>query len=134
MNFLSLSFWFGIQPPTFVSWVSNFFVVAFLAMTVVGIGVKVYGAKSGMEKLMRRAVERVGSLFLTMGLLGLLWWAMTYEKVPMLSMRIWIIAWLALVGYWIWLIVKYVRVEIPAKHAMAKEREQYEKWLPKPKK
>lgn len=118
----------------FTARLSNFLVVAFLAFSVVGIGVKVYGSKSGMEKLMRRAVERAGNLLVTMGLLGLLWWAVTYEKVPLLSMRIWIIGWLVLTGYWVWRIVKYVRVEVPAKRNMAKEREQYEKWLPKPKK
>lgn len=134
MNLLSFSYWFGLQPPMFTSWVSTTLIVVFVAMSVVGVGFMVYGAKGGMEKLMRRAIERMGNMMLTMGVAGLLWWAVTYESVPMLSLRVWILVWLGLAGWWAWSIVKYVRVEIPAKRAMAKEREQYEKWLPKPKK
>ncbi len=134
MNLLSLSYWFGLQPPSFVSWANTFLIVVFVAMSVMGIGTKVYGVKSGLDKLMKRAVDRVGTLLLTMGLAGLFWWGVSYERVPLLSMRFWAVVGLVLAGIWIWSIAKYVRVEIPAKRALAKEREQYEKWLPKPKK
>jgi protein-S-isoprenylcysteine O-methyltransferase Ste14 len=134
INLLNPMYWFQIQPAAMVPWASTASIVIFTAMFVVGIGVKVYGAKSGMEKLVRRAVERAGTLLVTMGLIGGVWWLVCYERVPMLSMRVWLLVWLVSMGLWIWSIAKYLRVEVPAKRAKAKEREQYEKWLPKPKK
>ncbi|MDD5438128.1 MAG: hypothetical protein PHC70_03220 [Patescibacteria group bacterium] len=134
MNLLTLNFWFQMQPPMFLAWVNIFFLVVFAAMVIVGIIAKVYAVKSNLEKLLRRAVHRAGNLLLTMGLIGLLICFFTYETVPILSMRIWLLVWLGSAIAWAWSIIRYVRVEIPAKHEMQVERERVNKWLPKAKK
>lgn len=134
MNLLSLNFWFQMQPPMFLPWVSIFFLVVFSALVIVGIIAKIYAVKSNQEKLTRRAVQRAGNLLLTMGLIGLLIWFFTFENVPILSMRIWLLVWLGSAIAWAWSIIRYVRVEIPAKHSMQAERDRMNKWLPKAKK
>ncbi len=104
--------------------------IIFSAMVILGIVAKVYGVKAGLDKLVRRAVERAGTLLLCMGLVGLLMYFISYERVPVLSMRALYIVWLVGLGLWIWSIYKYVKVEIPSKRSMAAEREKLSKWLP----
>lgn len=130
---MSLNFWFQMQPPSFLAWVGITLLVVFTAMVIVGIAAKIYAAKSSLDKFLRRAVQRAGTLLLAMGLLGLFICFFTYEQVPILSMRIWLLVWLLSTVLWAWSIVKYVRVEIPAKRELMAERERINKWIPKPK-
>lgn len=134
VNIFTFDYWFMMQPLMFVGWASVVLLVLFTAMTVLGIAGIVYGMKANLDKFLRRAVERSGSLLVTMGLVGLMLYFFAYERVPMLSMRIWYIMWLAILGFWAWGIWRYVRVEIPAKREMKAERDRLNKWLPKAKK
>ncbi len=118
----------------FIQWVSVFFLVLFAALVILGVIAKIYAVKSNLEKLLRRAVQRAGNLLLTMGLVGLLLYFFTYENVPILSMRIWLLVLLGSGIAWAWSIYHYVKVEIPAKHGMQAERDRMNKWLPKAKK
>ena len=90
MNLLSLSFWFQLQPPMFLGWIGTVLLIVFSLMAVIGLAVKIYGAKSSLEKYRKRAVQKAGSLLLTMGLAGLMFYFFTYERLPILSMRIWL--------------------------------------------
>jgi len=103
----------------------------FSAMVILGIVAKVYGVKAGLDKLVRRAVERAGTLLLIMGLVGLLMYFISYERVPVLSMRALYLVWLFGLGLWAWSLYRYVKIEIPSKRSMAAEREKLTKWLPK---
>lgn len=133
MNLLSLSFWFQLQPPMFLGWIGTSLLVVFALMTVIGLVLKIYGVKSGLEKYRKRAVQKAGSLLLTMGLAGLMFYFFTYERLPLLSMRIWLIVWLGVVVLWIWSIYQFIKIEIPRVEALRQERERLEKWLPKKK-
>lgn len=134
MNLLNFNFWFQMQPPMFVAWVGTTLLVVFMALTLVGLVAKVYGLKANFDKFVRRAVERAGTLLLTMGLVGLLFYLFVFESVPILSMRIWLIVWLLSAAAWAWSILHYVRVEIPRINRLKAEREKLNKWLPKSKK
>lgn len=117
----------------FLAWVGTFLLVFFTVLAVVGLIAKIYGLKASLDKYMRRAVERAGTLLLTMGLFGLLLYFFVYESVPILSMRFWLMFWLILTAIWVWRIVHYVRVEVPKIHQLKAEREHLNKWLPKAK-
>lgn len=123
-----------MQPDMFIPWVGMTFLVVFTVMAIVGIVAKIYGVKAGLDKFVRRAVERAGNLLLTMGLVGLLICFFTFEHVPILSMRLWLLVWLLSALAWVWSIARYVRVDIPAKRELMAERERLNKWIPKPKK
>lgn len=122
-----------MQPDMFIPWVGMTFLVVFTVMAIVGVVVKIYGVKAGLDKFVRRAVERAGNLLLTMGLIGLLIYFFTFEHVPILSMRLWLLVWLLSALAWVWSIARYVRVDIPAKRELMAERERLNKWIPKPK-
>lgn len=117
----------------FIPLMGTVLLVIFTVMAIVGLVAKIYGVKSGLDKFVRRAVERAGTLLLTMGLIGLLLCFFTFESVPILSMRIWLLVWLASALAWIWSIARYVQVDIPAKRELMAKRERLNKWIPKPK-
>jgi hypothetical protein len=131
INLLSPTFWFQIQPPPILVWSGRIMLACFSAMVILGIVAKVYGVKAGLDKLVRRAVERAGTLLLIMGLVGLLMYFISYERVPVLSMRALYLVWLFGLGLWAWSLYRYVKIEIPSKRSMAAEREKLTKWLPK---
>ncbi|HPN14494.1 MAG TPA: hypothetical protein PLF71_00030 [bacterium] len=133
MNLLSLSFWFQLQPPMFLGWIGTVLLIVFSLMAVIGLAVKIYGAKSSLEKYRKRAVQKAGSLLLTMGLAGLMFYFFTYERLPILSMRIWLMVWLGVLVLWTWSIYQFIKIEIPRVEALRQEREKLEKWLPKKK-
>lgn len=132
-NLLNLNLWFQVQPPMFVPWVGTALLVVFTALAVVGLVAKIYGVRAGLDKLVRRAVQRAGTCLLSMGLTGLLLYFFVYEHVPVLSMRLWLLVWLLSILVWAWSILRYVQVEIPKVNAVKAERERLNKWLPKPK-
>ncbi len=134
MNLLTFDFWFQMQPSMFLPWVSATLLVVFIALAIMGLVAKVYGMKANLDKFVRRAVERAGTLLLTMGLVGLLYYLFVFESVPILSMRVWLIVWLLSGLAWAWSILHYVRVEIPRINQLKSEREKLNKWLPKSKK
>jgi len=117
----------------FVPWVGTALLVVFTALAVVGLVAKIYGVRAGLDKLVRRAVQRAGTCLLSMGLTGLLLYFFVYEHVPVLSMRLWLLVWLLSILVWAWSILRYVQVEIPKVNAVKAERERLNKWLPKPK-
>lgn len=105
----------------------------FSLMAVIGLAVKIYGVKSDLEKYRKRAVQKIGGLLFVMGITGLLFYFFTYENLPILSMRIWLIVWLGAVALWIWSVYKFIKTEIPRVEVLRQERERLEKWLPKKK-
>ncbi|MBU2566832.1 hypothetical protein KKG46_04730 [Patescibacteria group bacterium] len=132
-NLFTLSYWFALQPQFFTSFIGTALLVVFVAMVVVGVVGYVFSIKRKTDKYIRRAIERASGMLLTHGLFGLLLYFFAFEHIPILSMRIWFVLWLATLFIWGWFIYKYVKFEIPAKRAMKEQREKMNKWLPKSK-
>ena len=108
------------------------FVVSLL--TLAGIAVFIYCLRGNMDRLMRQAMEKAGSLLFTTGLIGLLLYALAYERVVYLGMRA---LWIPLAVWFVWkcwTLYKLVYVTNPELRKTQLERERFEKWLPKPNK
>lgn len=131
---LTLTYWFQLQPPAMIPWIGTLLLVVFILFVITGVLAKVLFAGRMGDKLVRRAVERGGTVLLTMGIWGAYMSFVSYERIPLLSMRIWYIVWLAVSIWWGWTIYRYLKVEVPAKRAMQIERDRLNKWLPNAKK
>ncbi len=128
---LTLRYWFTLNPAPFLPWAERFMLVAFGAFVVFGIVAWMAELKGRFSKPIKRAFERAASLLAWNGVLGLLLWAFSYERIPVLSMRFFYVLWLAWVLWGFWRIYRYVWVEIPAQESRARERAEREKWLPR---
>ena len=130
-----LSFWFNLEALPFMPWLDRALPIVMALGLALGIAAMGYAAKAkGLEKDFRHLVRSLGALGFWAGLTGLILYFFVWERIPVLSMRVFWLVWLGGFGWWKWKIYQaYFKVR-PAEIAKQKEREAYEKWLPKPKK
>jgi hypothetical protein len=124
-------FWFNPNPPPLMPAIQMFFLVLFVAMTVMGVAAYVVRFRPGLEKPTRRALERAGNGLLACGLSGLALVGVTYERVGYLSMRLWFLVLFIGLGFWAYRLYTFVWVEIPRMKAARQQQDEYNKWLPK---
>ncbi len=130
---LTLHYWFALSPTPFMFWVDIALWVFFGLLFVAGIAAYFVKGKSKQDKLVKRAIGRLGNLAVTMSLVGLLLQFFTFERINVLSMRVLYIFWLIGVGIWFWTIYRYWSVEIPKIRQKRLAEESINKWLPKKK-
>ncbi len=131
---LTLSFWFAPTPPPFIPFFDHAVLVVSAAFLIVGILAYFLRTRGRIDRLTKDAVASAANTLLVTGIIGLILYALAFERVAFLSMRVlWIplAAWLVWRAWTHW---KTVMVDIPAIRKIAAERQQFEKWLPKPKK
>ena len=129
-------YWFHVYAIPFLPSVS-IAIVLILSILTLGGGIGyIFFLSSRFEKLdkyERRLWRSVSLACFWFGVAGFLLFAMTGQRIPILSMRIWWVVWLGIV---IWVVSRFVRrarKKIPAERRLYSERAAYEKWLPKPK-
>lgn len=132
--FLTLEYWFNVRAIPFTPIVERALIVAFVVWTFVGIGAYLFQLKRGFSKPAKRALRKFASLLTWSGIVGLVLWVFTYQRVPVFSMRFLYLLWIGWVVIGFYSIYKYLWVEVPAKRKLHEERLEREKWLPKKKK
>jgi hypothetical protein len=130
---LTLSFWFGTLPPPFMPKIGMFLLSLPITMVFVGALALLFTLRAGTDKLVRRAVARAGRALLNWGIVGLLLFLFSFERVPFLSMRFFWLLWAVWIGVQTYKMWRYASVDLPAVKQERAERDQYEKWLPKKK-
>ncbi len=128
------SFWFSPMPPPFMPWVDRALPIIFALLFVAGIIVYLIAFKQNWDKMMRRALRKAADRLAILGCVGLLLYALSYERIYVLSARVGYLLWLALLAWYAWTMYKLVTIEMPAMEQRQAEREQKNKWLPKSKK
>lgn len=127
------SFWFSTVPMPFSFWTDRVLIVLSLAFSLVGIIGLVYLMRASIEKRVRRVYQSTAWQLIWIGLVGLLLWSFTYERVPVLSMRFAWIVWLGWIAWVVWSTWRRLRIELPAESERYAERDRLAKWLPKKK-
>ncbi len=105
--------------------------VLFCVFLLAGIIVRLLVWRAGWDKLMKKALRRAASALTVLGVVGLLLYVFSYERIYVLSMRFGYAIWFALFAWYVWRLLLLVRVEIPAVERSHREREEKNKWLPK---
>lgn len=132
---LTLGYWFRIYPLPILPVVGYIILFVMLAILCAGVGIMLYGRMAkGLEKSVRAAWRSLGAVVLWAGIVGLYLYAMTWQIVPVLGMRVWYVVWVVLFGWLTFKASKCLWKDIPAGQAQERARSSYEKWLPKPKK
>jgi hypothetical protein len=108
--------------------------IAFAGLFVAGLVVWIIEMRSHMSKWTKRAMGKAAAHLGWTGIVGLLLWMFTYERLPVLSMRFFYILWAVWFVLGAVFVVRFVWVKIPELEARNKERMEREKWLPKSKK
>ncbi len=131
---ITFSFWFSLFPQPFSRVFDVLLLWGNVAVILAGIALLVFLARIKLEKDLRRPTRFCGAFLIWFGLVGLLLYAFTWLRIPILSMRFFYLVWLAGYGAWAWRIWKDIFMIRPQRKREEAERAAYEKWLPKPKK
>lgn len=131
-SIFTVSFWFAVFPPPFLTWVDRTLLMLSVLACISGV-VLIYLTRRlhAQKKLEQQVWNLTQMTLLWSGVIGLLLYTFTYERIPYLSMRVW---WLALVAWTLWrclTIWRLVYIKLPHARKEAAQREQYTKWLPK---
>ncbi len=127
------SFWVNPYTQPFSPWVDHLVLFFLVVLTLAPFGIS-WMRRRAKEKLIKRIWGRVFGVCLCAGLTGLVLYAITWQRIPVLGVRIfWPIWFLAHVS-WALSIFLRARKMIPAARRAQLERQAYEKWLPKAKK
>lgn len=103
---------------------------AALAFTALGIAAKVFAWRAEIASPQKYFMNRLYHLFLTMGVLVLLWAGLRFENIPWLSTHIVILGLILIWFVWLVFIAKYFFREFPRQKKIWDEERIKRKYLP----
>jgi small-conductance mechanosensitive channel len=128
-QFFRLSYWFSI--PLTENRVTYIVLWSLCALALVAaIGLRAYQTRV-QDSLRRKILIRFSNVAFFFGILGLILTFFRKETLPLLSWRIWSLIVLGITLYWLYGIIRYLRVRVPEIRKQNAERERFEKYLPK---
>lgn len=100
----NLDFWFQ-QPGVVLGGEDKILFIVFAGMIVLG-AIFILWTNFNKHQVVKRLLSRVRNLFVWVGLVGVLWFVMRYENVPMLGKRFWFLVlavwWVIWAGFIAW--------------------------------
>ncbi len=112
LNLFTISYWFA-TPRVISTTGLTVLLVVFGGMMILGLALKSASQKGTIERFLAKAVQRWGSMSLTMGLLGLIYVFLRYERVPFFSLRMWLGLWAIGLAFWAYKIWRYQTKKLP---------------------
>lgn len=129
-SFFSLESLFNVAPQPLTNRFLFFLLILFGLFITGAVVIKAYAKSDKPDLLDKKALNKFFNLFLTMGLIGLIYAFVAYEGVPYLSIKILLVIWAAIVIIWLWFAVKYYLKTVPKLKAEINERKSLKKYLP----
>ncbi len=106
----------------------------FILMFVVGIVARIVASNNTHDRYLRDLGQRGGTLLMTMGLLGIVLYFFSFERIRLFGSRFLYVCWLIGLIAWGYTLVRFARRTIPQKRERDMQREQQRKYLPPRKK
>ena len=133
-EFFSLGYWFTMSPPEVGGLLGNVVFALFIIVLVLGIVGRIVSDRKQEDRYKRDIGNRIASLLVTMGILGLILYFFSFEGIQLFGARFWYPVWVVTVIVWAFYIFRYVKRDIPQHKAQAEARREQGKYLPQPKK
>lgn len=131
--FFQPSYWFTMNPPEVGGLLGTIAFVVFVLSFVLGIVGHLVAERKGSDRFVRTAGHRISTLLVTMGLLGVLLFFFSFEGIRMFGARFWYLLWVIMVLVWTFLIVRYLKRDVPLQRAREASRRAQRQYLPGPK-
>lgn len=133
-QFLNPMYWFTIDPPIVTGLGGNILFATFALLFVFGVVARVVASNRTQDRYVQQLGERVGTMLVTMGILGVILFFISYERIQLFGARFWYPVWLGGFVFWIVMLVRFAKRDIPAMRAKAQSRSAVSKYLPRKKK
>ena len=125
------SFWFDLFPTALSPVFERGFFFFFAAFVFVGAALRMMSRKAEYDRDQKKVMRLIAVMLTTMGIAGLVWLFFTFQEVYFLGARFWFLVWLGATAYWIYRLVRYVRVELPAEKEARNLKQEVNAYLPK---
>lgn len=129
-NFFDPSAWFTLAPAQVGGVSGNIIFAVFLLLFVLGIVCRIVASHKADDRYCRDMGLRIGSLLITMGLLGVLLYFLSYERIRLFGSRFWYLLWLIGLIVWAIYLIRYARKVVPAMKHREIERIERRKYFP----
>jgi len=130
---LTLQYYFNTRPdPNFQF--TKLTVILIILFFALSIGIKIYRKKYAKDPIVKKMIKRYPGRLLIFGTALLFLLVVREAGLPFLSMRIWWIALLVFVIYWMIRSMVNFRKEYKRRLGQAQKHSDKAKWLPKKKK
>jgi len=130
----NVSFWFSQFPQPLTPIFEKIFFIIFAAVLVAGIVVRIISNQRERDRYAELIYQKIATLLITMGALGLIWFFFTYEQIPLLGARFWFLFWMLAVVIWTALIARYTYMTVPRLRVEEHQRKEKMKYFPDRKK
>ena len=135
MNFLSplwnLSFWFDLTPIRMAAGFEAAFFAFFALVIVAGSVIRMMIRNGKYDRYQTIVLKKIATLCSLSGVIGLVWFFLTFEEIQFFGSRFWFLIWIVGVLAGIVSIVRYVKKEVPTLQHREQSRADVNKYLPK---
>ena len=101
----------------------------FMILIIGSLALKVYRKKI-RDGLKIKGLERLFRLFLTIGILGLIYLFFAWQGVVLLAARFWLLLILISGAVWLAFILKYLLMQVPQLRQELEQKRKFKKYLP----
>lgn len=129
-SFLQPSYWFSMTPPEVGGLLGNIVFGVFVVVLILGIIGRIVVDRRGDDRYRKEIGSRISSLFITMGLLGVVLFFFSFEEIQLFGARFWYLIWVIAVLVWTFFIVRFVKRDIPEKRTREIALREQAKYLP----
>lgn len=126
---LQPSFWFTTNPPTLAGWIGTAVFVFFFVCFIFGVVSRILldRTEDRYVKLAGRHITRAST---TMGVLGLLLFFFSFERIPFLGARFWYPLWIITAVLWGLWIFGFVKKDVSALREKEKAQQMNNRYFP----
>ncbi|MDD5749715.1 MAG: hypothetical protein PHO91_02925 [Patescibacteria group bacterium] len=126
----SLSYLFERYPEAGFSWPLR---IALLLLFGGALAVAIYGHKVKVQGPLKKFWQKMLVWGWTSSLIGFLLLTFRESRALYLSARFWLLLWVLVVLAWLVMNLIYLKKKVPAKEELIKQKEEFDRWLPKKK-
>lgn len=119
-----------MQPPEVNGALGTIVFVVFLLFFVFGIVGRVVTDRRGGDRLVKKMGGKISTLFLTMGLAGIVLFFFSFESVQLFGARLWYPLWVIATLIWVFFVLRFIKRDVPKMREMALQRQTRDQYLP----
>ncbi len=129
-SLLQPMYWLTLQPPEVGGLLGSIVFGFFVAIFILGIIGRMVVDRKGSARYKKEIGNRISTLLVVMGLLGVLLYFFSFEEIQLFGARFWYPVWIVVTAVWVFFLVRYVKRDVPAKRAREQHLREQGKYLP----
>jgi O-antigen ligase len=119
-----------MQPPEVNGALGTIVFIIFLLIFVLGIVGRIVTDRRGGDRLAKKMGGKISTLFVTMGLAGIILFFFSFESVQLFGARFWYPLWVIATLVWAFFVLRFIKHDVPLMRKMALQHQTRDQYLP----